>query len=267
MATKNRVGNVVSFFISLALHLGAVYLAYTISAEKDETLLAEKDETLKMMTISLNQISPNINDKNSMQATQEVAPQPLIQPEPEAEPKPQPPKEEPKPEPEKPKTEKPKPKPKKAEKVAQERPKEEPLKEQTEEQNKPVTPALAPPSSQNVANNEAVSQGGAPQSGQSKGDENAQARTILGEIHAAILKHKTYPKRAINSKMEGRAQVGFLLSAQCEFENLEILKGSGHDFLDRHALIIVKKACKDFPEKAIGMNLKVIIAFNLKDVE
>lgn len=271
--TKNKIGNAVSFSISLALHLGAIYLAYALADTQDETLLAEKDEAPKMLTISLNQISPTINNQNSMQATQELATQPVVTPEPEPVPELilEPVKEESRPEPikpEKPKIEKPKPK-----KVAQERPKPKPVQEKPKEpQEQPKKPQPAPtpvalPSSQSVANNEAVSQGGAPQSGKSKSDERAQARTILGEIHAAILKHKTYPKRAINSKMEGRVQVGFLLTGQCEFEKLEVLKSSEHGFLDKHALSIVKKACKDFPQKAVGMNLKVIIFFNLKEVE
>ena len=274
---NNKVGNVVAFFISLALHSGAAYFAF-LQFNKNETLFATKNEAPKMLAISLNQISPKTNNENSMQATQEQSaqeiepqtpPEPIVEKSeeevkepPKSVEKKEPPKSKPKPNP--------KEKPKKIEKIEKIVEKEvEPPKEakETKEEAKPAA-ALSPvPSSQNIANNEAVSHGGAPQSGQSDSSEAAQARTILGEIHAAILKHKKYPKRAVVARMEGRAKVRFVLNSRCNFEILQVVESSGYEFLDRHCINTIQKACVDFPEAANGMDVKVPIVFNLKDVK
>ena len=81
-------------------------------------------------------------------------------------------------------------------------PKEEPLKPITETTAKidtqPAPANLATPASvptsQSVANNENVKQGGAPQSGESNAQERARVKSLLGEIYAQILKHKTIQK-------------------------------------------------------------------------
>ena len=232
---NNKVGNVVAFFISLALHLGAAYFAF-LQFNKDETLFATKNEAPRMLAISLNQISPKTNNENSMQATQEqgaqeiepqTPPEPIVE-KPEEEVK-EPPKPVEKKEPPKPKTKtKPKEKPKKIEKV------------------------------EKIIEKEV---------GQSDSSEAAQARTILGEIHAAILKHKKYPKRAVVARMEGRAKVRFVLNSRCNFEILQIVESSGYEFLDKLCINTIQKACSDFPEAANGMDVKVPIVFNLKDVK
>ncbi|ABS50403.1 TonB family protein [Campylobacter curvus] len=285
--TKNTYGNVISFFISAALHGLAVYLIF--ATFKSDIFLAEKNEAPKAMAINLNQISPNDTSNNDMQASQvqtpesnaaeamqEVKqeeppkeqvkePEPVAQiqkpkePEPIKEQKPAP-KPKPKPKKERVKEPLPEPAPRPPERIAQ------PLPTPTKEPSPmPPTPASAP-SSQNLANNEAVNQGGSRQSGESASFDQASARTILGEIYGSILKHKTYPKRAINGKMEGRVGVRFLLKGRCDFEILEITQSCGHDFLDRHSLNTIKKACEDFPDEAIGMDIKVPIVFNLRDI-
>ncbi|MCD8214007.1 MAG: TonB family protein [Campylobacter sp.] len=271
---KNTYGNVIAFLISVAVHSVIVYFVFTTLT--NDIFFAQKQETKEAMAINLNQISLNNNSNSDMQASEMQSieanaaeqTQEIKKEEPKEEPKEEVKEPEPKPI-EKPKKvvpiEKPKPKkPKETKEVkAQETLTQETIKEPTSET---PTPASAP-SSQNLADNEAVSQGGSKQSGVSSSLNQANARTILGEIQDAIFKHKTYPKRAIDGKMQGKIGVRFLLKSNCEFEILELTKSSGFDFLDNHALKIVKKACGDFPSEAVGMDIKVPIAFNLKHID
>ena len=243
-------------------------------------LFAERSESAKSFAIQLSQISTN-NSSEEMQATQnqsdkileapvieEVAPQPKVE-----EPKQEKPKEQIKEEIKKitPK-QKPLPRPVIKPKPL---PKEEPIKPVAETITKAdtlptpanlATPASVP-TSQSVANNESVKQGGAPQSGESNSQERARVKSLLGEIYAQILKHKTYPKRAVNSGMEGRVMVRFLLKDECEFEALDVVRSSGHSFLDAHALKIIKSACKDFPREAIGMDIKFAVVFDINEAK
>jgi hypothetical protein len=277
-AQKSRYTNLFSFFISASVHFVAFMLFYT---QIDKSILfAERSESAKSFAIQLSQISTN-NSSEEMQATQnqsdkileapvieEVAPQPKVE-----EPKQEKPKEQIKEEIKKitPK-QKPLPRPVIKPKPL---PKEEPIKPVAETITKAdtlptpanlATPASVP-TSQSVANNESVKQGGAPQSGESNSQERARVKSLLGEIYAQILKHKTYPKRAVNSGMEGRVMVRFLLKDECEFEALDVVRSSGHSFLDAHALKIIKSACKDFPREAIGMDIKFAVVFDINEAK
>lgn len=277
-AQKIRYTNLFSFFVSASVHFAAFMLIYT---HFDKSILfAERSESAKSFAIQLSQISTN-NSSEEMQATQnqsekileapvieEVAPQPKVE-----EPKQEKPKEQPKKEIKKIVT-KPKPLAKNVTKPKP-LPKEEPIKPVTETITKTdilpasvnlATPASVP-TSQSVANNESVKQGGASQSGESNAQERARVKSLLGEIYAQILKHKTYPKRAVNSGMEGRAVVRFLLKDECKFQTLEVVRSSGHSFLDAHSLKIIKSACKDFPKEAVGMDIKFAVIFDINEAK
>lgn len=246
-------------------------------------MLSKKDDDTKPISINLNQISTK-NAANDMQAMQEINTQEskpvetiqeveykeekIEEPEPIIEEK----KEE--------VVEKiiEKPAPKKVKKIPNKQKKEKKQKdipvikkveEIKEEQEPPqeISPPSQPANTQ-IAQNEAVSYGGSTNlSNDDSSHEDGARKTILGEIYSAILKHKTYPKRAINTRLEGEVNVEFLLKSRCDFEILRISKSSGHQHLDRHSLHIVKRSCKDFPDSAVGMDIIVPIVFNLKYLE
>lgn len=266
--------------ISFALHFGCAY--YFFAFAKDELALSKQDSDTRSISINLNQISTK-NIANDMQAMQEINTQEskpvetiqeveykeekIEEPEPIIEEK----KEE--------IVEKiiEKPAPKKVKKIPKKQKKEKkqkdiPVIKKTEEiKDEPATEEKSLPSqpaNTQISQNEAVSDGG---SKSLSNDENSNSdgarQTILGQIYSAILKHKTYPKRAINTGLEGRVYVEFLLKDKCEFEILRISQSSGHQYLDRHSLHIVKRSCKDFPDSAVGMDIIVPILFNLHHLE
>ena len=88
---------------------------------------------------------------------------------------------------------------------------------------------------------------------------------INGLIYKAILKHKTYPRKARAMGVQGRVIVSFKLKDRNNFENLSVTKSSGAKVLDDHALAIINKAKVDFPIEAVGTQITVPINFNLKD--
>lgn len=266
--------------ISFALHFGCAYSFFAFA--KDELALSKKDSDTRSISINLNQISTK-NIANDMQAMQEINTQQSqlsemkqdIEYKEEAMREPDPIVEDKKEEIIEKIIEKPA--PKKVKKIPKKQKKEKkqkdiPVIKKTEEiKDEPATEEKSLPSqpaNTQISQNEAVSDGG---SKSLSNDENSNSdgarQTILGQIYAAILKHKTYPKRAINTGLEGRVYVEFLLKDRCEFEILRISKSSGHQYLDRHSLHIVKRSCKDFPDSAVGMDIIVPILFNLHHLE
>ncbi|MBR8463157.1 energy transducer TonB [Campylobacter sp. faydin G-24] len=261
-----RYNNAISFSLSLALH--SVFFGFGLYATKNNILMADRHETTKVMSIKLSQISNN-NSQDELQASQKQAEQSILA---QAVQEVKPPNYEPEPIIEdikeikeitktqdkivKDVVKKPilkKPKPKKQLEI---------VKKKCKDHNEPSRKASTP-ASQSVANNETVNDGGSKQSGVLDANKQATAKTILGEVQAAILKHKTYPKRAKDGDMKGKIFARFKLKGYCEFEILKITKGSGYAFLDKHTLNIITNACKDFPLEAIGMDIMLPINFNL----
>ncbi|MGH1599942.1 TonB family protein [Campylobacter majalis] len=262
MEKQNFAGNVISFIISFIFHaviLGFIFGVFT--KNKPDTLMAQEPTHTKTMAINLNQISQK-QSSESMQATQQSTVKEIKSDEilTQVEQK---------------KIQAPKPIKKPVEKIkSQQNPKkvvkiptQEPEKiEQNKQSQEDVPKTTVAASSASTAQNQSVQSGGTIQSGKSEAENQASARTILGEIYAAILKHKTYPKRAIKAKSQGKVYVEFKAISQSSFEYLRVVKSSGSEFLDRHAEIILNKAVKDFPVEAIGKQFKVAINFNLKDI-
>ena len=82
----------------------------------------------------------------------------------------------------------------------------------------------------------------------------------LDVIYAAILAHKSYPKRAQRMGIEGEVVVYFLWSKR-GVENIKIEKSSGHSLLDNHSFEIIAGASKDFPVVDEPLEVSVPIAF------
>lgn len=234
--SSTTFANMLAFSISLAMHLGILAYLYVVINE-NEILMSKKDETNKALSINLNQISltKNRQEQDEMKAAQIAQPQPKPLPQPK----------------------KPEPKKKVVKKDSKKQIKVEKQKEQEKPQPQPV---MTP----NIAKNEAINDGANQQISNSASNIQASAKNLLGEIYAAILKYKTYPKRAIDSKLEGKIVLEFKLKDRCEFDFLRLIKSSGSDYLDRHSIQIIKKSCVDFPDDAIGVYVKAPIVFNLK---
>ncbi|WP_169776728.1 energy transducer TonB [Campylobacter mucosalis] len=248
MVAQNRVGNIISFSISLFIHGIAFMAFFGFFTTLNKTLMAEKAVSEMAMSINLNQISTQ-NSNQNMQATQTQSQKDIKSDEAVTQI-------------EQKKLDEPKPviKPKKHNKP---KPQKEQIKPLT--QDIPKTTVVA--SSVAVAKNEAVAIGGTTQISNNNNDEKAAARNLIGEVYAAILKHKTYPKRAIATKTSGRTQVEFKAISKNEFEYINILKSSGYEYMDNHCKHILHHALKDFPDEAIGKNFKLAINFNLKDIQ
>lgn len=229
--------NLLSCLISLFLHLGALF--WICYHNPYNTLFSLKNENDDMLVINLDQISPTLNQEN-MQAVQNISNEPTLENEEET--KNDIEKEEPKIDKKSPMITTPQPKLKKP------------------KRQKSVK------SSQNLADNKAINLGGTTQSGQSNSQNKGSASNILGQIHAQILKHKSYPKRAINSQISAVTKLEFRLKGRCDFEFLKVVKSSGHEYLDRHSLNIIKKACKDFPSDATGIYVKVPMNYNFFEI-
>ncbi|ASM40849.1 energy transducer TonB [Campylobacter sp. RM12327] len=89
---------------------------------------------------------------------------------------------------------------------------------------------------------------------------------IAGLIYKAILKYKTYPKKAEIMGIQGRVVVSFKLKDKDNFEILQVSSSSGANILDKHALAIIDKAKVDFPIEVIGTQINVPINFNSKEL-
>lgn len=108
--------------------------------------------------------------------------------------------------------------------------------------------------------------GGNLSNGSSKNlNKNNGGNSISGLIYQAILKHKTYPKKAQIMKLSGSVKVTFKLNDENKFEILKVTKSSGFEMLDKHALKIIQNAKNDFPQTVTNHQITVSINFNLKE--
>ncbi|MCI6988916.1 MAG: energy transducer TonB [Campylobacter sp.] len=89
---------------------------------------------------------------------------------------------------------------------------------------------------------------------------------LLGEIYAALKKHTTYPKKALEREYEGRVLVSFRQINGSEFEYIKIIKPCKWDILNSHALSIVKHSAKSMPKNAYNKDITVPITFSLKEI-
>ncbi len=82
-------------------------------------------------------------------------------------------------------------------------------------------------------------------------------------ISTAIEKAKTYPLLARRRGMEGTVYVGFRISSSGEPQDIEIIKSSGYNILDKATLKVVRKAA---PYPHIEDRIEVPITYRLKDI-
>lgn len=114
------------------------------------------------------------------------------------------------------------------------------------------------------ANNDVNSIGGSKSSGSSDSRQDGGSN-LNGEIYAAIKKHTTYPKRALERKIEGRTVVEFKQLNEDEFEYINVIESSGFKMLDLHAIKIVKSARKSLPKASYNLSIKVPITFDINN--
>lgn len=207
------------------------------------------EETLKIQ-------APSQSIRLSLSRIQSAPPPPapVVEPPKETPPPPPPPKpKEVKKEPPKPK---PKPKPKPILKaVDTPLPKEEPPKEE-EPIVEETTFAPEPVAAANVSSTIALPEGEVTISLETD-------RALLEKIYAAILKHKSYPRQAVRMKMEGEVVLEFGLKSDGELSWVKVVRGSGHDLLDGHAMNVLRKAAADFPPPNRRIKVQVPIAYEL----
>jgi TonB family protein len=82
-------------------------------------------------------------------------------------------------------------------------------------------------------------------------------------ISSAIDKAKTYPLLARRRGMEGTVYVGFRISSSGEPQDIEVVKSSGYNILDKATLKVVRKAA---PYPHIEKRIEVPITYRLKDI-
>ena len=126
----------------------------------------------------------------------------------------------------------------------------------------------------------ATAQKQAPQNaiGSGMGKANADAAPSIGEfnmqkskgdpnfrkIMAAIQKHKFYPQAAERMHKKGKVMVFFVVHQNGSISGLRVVKGCGHDVLDKGAIETVKRAAKEFPKLNKDYHVTVPIGYDIK---
>ena len=84
------------------------------------------------------------------------------------------------------------------------------------------------------------------------------------ELRAWLEKHKTYPRRARLSGMEGVVTIDFIMTQDGQVISSHIVKSSGHELLDRAALDAIEEAAPlpKFPPELKKTRLALSIPFS-----
>lgn len=114
--------------------------------------------------------------------------------------------------------------------------------------------------------------------GSGMGKANADGAPIIGEFNmqkskgdpnfrkiiAAIQKYKFYPRAAERMRKKGKVTVYFMVHKNGTISSLRIVKGCGHEVLDKGAIETVKRAAKEFPKLNQDYHVTVPISYDTK---
>ena len=114
------------------------------------------------------------------------------------------------------------------------------------------------------ADNDVNAIGGSKSSG-SAINEQVGGSNLSGEIYAALKKHMTYPKRALERKIEGRVVLEFRQIDEKKFEYIKVTESSGYRILDMHAIKIVNSAARSLPKESHNLVITVPISFDINN--
>lgn len=96
-------------------------------------------------------------------------------------------------------------------------------------------------------------------------ERNEAKMSITEAIMQAILRVKSYPKRAQRMGIEGEVIIGFRWTKN-GIENLHIQKSSGQKLLDEHSLEMIQQAMHTFPQTSEPIDITIPIGFKLTNI-